>query len=1407
MSYTKQTWHIGDTITANKLNTIEAGISDTDRAVTSLSNTVSTVNDTLSTLSSVAEVIDTSSGEIASFSNGSGLPMNSLLATVKPVQSLNGYDSPWPGGAGKNIFDYNTFQNKLITSDGVINDSTTRLLSDIFTVTANTTYLVTYPSSGFIFAGHIEYNDSDVYQSRILVDQTSGSTQITPSTNRIRLYFSKDPNSETISKNDLATVQVTEGTTAPDKFYPYANECPISGRTNLSGKVIGKNMLAFAPGTTTTSNGVTYTGNSDYTITVSGTATALSFGFESVHVMLKAGTYTLSASNATGIRTVAVVGSTTPFIDGNASIQFTLTEDTEVYAYCRVANGTTVDATPLIQIEVGSNATAYEAPQIVNIASGLNYIDKSFYNDNGESVASDNTKRLNKYLPVTPGESLSISLTTVRTNKIRVHEYDANKVWLRQIVNVDPPSATWTVSSDARYIRYSIPIDATNIQILGFGSTFRVNWAYDLGKNLYNPETVTTSAYINASGTITPITGSGDEIKCYSDLIPVTAGPITYSGTTDVTAPTWARRLHGYDASGNWVQQLGNTQPNGTSVVDFTINATVPSNVAYVRISGLTNDTNVQVELSSAKTTYEPYKGTVYGATIDVVSGEMIVGWKIVDLEALTWTATSWGGWRTSSISDLKIISVDSNANLVAEKYKSVSQKNVPSTENAIATGTFNTPQRFYVNCKDTPTGKLVYPLAEPIVYQLTPQQVNMLVGYNNVYTNSGPVSVNHAVNIQDALDQKVNKADGKGLSTNDYTTSEKNKLAGVQPQATKTIIDSTLSNEGQAADAKTTGDAIETVNNALSSLQSINEIIDTASGDIASFPDGAGTPMRSLLVQIEPKQDLHGYENPWPAGGGLNKLTKATLTDISLKGVTVTIADDGGITLNGTATANSTVTMPLDTPLAAGNYTWFTFNPSLGDGVSVSLRNSSKALVSGSYQLLTAENMTKQFSVAEDSYYWRFQINEDVTLNNFTFKPMLCVGTVESATYQPYANECPISGWSELSGKRCCVNLWDEDWEVGTINATTGADQSATTAIRSKNYIPIVSGATYYFRFGNGAEHTNIKSRWYDADKNYLGTGESWQCNSASTAPANAKYFRFSTQSDYGATYNNDISLNYPSTDTSYHAYTSLPITCNWVGVIGKNMLDMSSPYRPDSLVATDGTISANSNFDTWYFSQVGEFTTSMTVTEANNNGRIIIMNADGTKDTSVTLPSTIGRGSATFTLADGQIAYISIRKSATDCQIEAGSTATSYEPYKNIVYGANVDVVTGALTVTDAIYNPTGDEANYIQQTGRVVFAVPREYRGGDTIDRLCSDFSMAAGGTYCYVNTSMTVEELKTYFQSHTVQMVLPLTDTQTYQLTPQQIDTLFGNNTVFADCGPVSVTYQANLKDYIDKKLGV
>lgn len=53
---------------------------------------------------------------------------------------------------------------------------------------------------------------------------------------------------------------------------------------------------------------------------------------------------------------------------------------------------------------------------------------------------------------------------------------------------------------------------------------------------------------------------------------------------------------------------------------------------------------------------------------------------------------------------------------------------------------------------------------------------------------------------IKGMFSGKVDKVDGKGLSTNDYTTAEKSKLQGIEEGATKVIVDASLNSTSQNA-------------------------------------------------------------------------------------------------------------------------------------------------------------------------------------------------------------------------------------------------------------------------------------------------------------------------------------------------------------------------------------------------------------------------------------------------------------------------------------------------------------------------------------------------------------------------------------------------------------------------------
>ena len=199
--------------------------------------------------------------------------------------------------------------------------------------------------------------------------------------------------------------------------------------------------------------------------------------------------------------------------------------------------------------------------------------------------------------------------------------------------------------------------------------------------------------------------------------------------------------------------------------------------------------------------------------------------------------------------------------------------------------------------------------------------------------------------------------------------------------------------------------------------------IYDTASGDIASFPDGAdGLPVKDLTVGIEPIQDLHGYANPWPAGGGKNLLpmTVANIKEVNsvgtwsgnaytTKGMTFTlITDDGenviGVLVNGTSTGESYFRFESPTAYPAETYiASITFSPATTD---LRFRDG----YSGKYNTTSSTSFTTDGSRKEEGSIY---VDTGVTISNVTCHPMIRLASVTDATFAPYSNICPISGWT----------------------------------------------------------------------------------------------------------------------------------------------------------------------------------------------------------------------------------------------------------------------------------------------------------------------------------------------------------------------------------------------------------
>lgn len=151
--------------------------------------------------------------------------------------------------------------------------------------------------------------------------------------------------------------------------------------------------------------------------------------------------------------------------------------------------------------------------------------------------------------------------------------------------------------------------------------------------------------------------------------------------------------------------------------------------------------------------------------------------------------------------------------------------------------------------------------------------------------------------------------------------------------------------------------------------------------------------------------------------------------------------------------------------------------------------------------------------------------------------------------------------------------NQWDEEWENGKYNTTTGEADDAPTQIRSKNYIPVFGGTDYYFQFPLGVG--NLVIMRYDIDKNYLGYNAIQP--SVRTLSADTRFIRFYMTVTYGTTYNHDICINFSWSglrDGEYEAYWQNQLDLPVSSVTGKaGGVGESETIFPDGMRAV-GTV-----------------------------------------------------------------------------------------------------------------------------------------------------------------------------------------------------------------------------------------
>ena len=343
---------------------------------------------------------------------------------------------------------------------------------------------------------------------------------------------------------------------------------------------------------------------------------------------------------------------------------------------------------------------------------------------------------------------------------------------------------------------------------------------------------------------------------------------------------------------------------------------------------------------------------------------------------------------------------------------------------------------------------------------------------------------------------------------------------------------------------------------------------------------------------------------------------------------VTVTNNGDGSWTLNGTANANTRY--EFATPSINKNHVYLVRGITSGSSTFGYFVASNKGVLRDPFiynaTICKFNGDANQFS---------FRTYTGATYSDYVVNPQLFdltamfgstiadyAYTLESGTagagiawlkkygwftkpYYPY-KAAALESVKTSAHKTVGFNQWDEEWEVGGIDSSSGANVVGTNTIRAKNNIRIIPNTVYHYKCSAAAA-----ARYYDASGNYLASyTAAITANSNFTTPSDAAFMRFVVFAAYGTTYKHDICINLHwdgERDGEYEPYEEHTYALDDVELRGIPKLDASNNlYYDGDTYEADGTVTRKYGIVTLN----GSESTGLRFTEVSQGNT-----ADGTK------------------------------------------------------------------------------------------------------------------------------------------------------------------------------------------------
>lgn len=317
------------------------------------------------------------------------------------------------------------------------------------------------------------------------------------------------------------------------------------------------------------------------------------------------------------------------------------------------------------------------------------------------------------------------------------------------------------------------------------------------GKNLFHTTAESKTEYgvtwsVNNDGTVS-VSGTATGYTSFglgNAIVNSRMGTVVISGISNAVNVTW-NVIALYDVNDNMLYKIA----DGSTATSISVNLSEYPDAYRIFLSVKRRDdvavsgvVEPQIELGSTATAYEPYQGetvsidwtteagTVYGGTLDVTTGVLTVDRASVVLDGsstVTWAYQRTNGdyYTTIELSGMKSYANSEVANIVS----SVFGKNTASADTVYASTTFygfygnNTAGRIRLCLPDVSTTQefsawlaeyqpqVVYELATPQTYQLTPEEVSTVLSQNSIFADCGNVDVQYRADTKLYINKVLN--------------------------------------------------------------------------------------------------------------------------------------------------------------------------------------------------------------------------------------------------------------------------------------------------------------------------------------------------------------------------------------------------------------------------------------------------------------------------------------------------------------------------------------------------------------------------------------------------------------------------------------------------------------------------